>query len=66
MGEIVIQESFCKGCRLCIQVCPKGIISLGNLVNQKGYHVAQADGTSCVGCGLCAISCPEGAIEIYR
>lgn len=64
--EVVFDREKCKGCELCISVCPKKILALDSKVNEKGYHpagiTAQED---CVGCQSCAIMCPDCAISIY-
>ena len=72
-GYIEIDQEFCKGCKLCIEFCPKGIISLSDSLNQKGYHPAyfieenvKKEKRQCTGCSICAIVCPEVAIEVYR
>ena len=56
----------CKGCELCLTVCPKKIIAMSEHVNNKGYFPATIrDQASCIGCTSCAIMCPDGAIEIF-
>ncbi|RLB06717.1 MAG: 4Fe-4S ferredoxin [Deltaproteobacteria bacterium] len=71
-GYIVIDQSLCKGCGLCIDVCPKGLIATAKELNIKGYYPAEFKGgqgdnpDGCTGCALCALVCPEIAIEVYR
>ena len=65
-GKIVIDTERCKGCGLCITVCPKNSIVLSKESNQSGYFPAQAKDGECTACTQCAIVCPEGIIEIYR
>lgn len=65
-GKIVIDAERCKGCRLCVEVCPKDNISISKKSNKSGYFPAQAVNSDCTGCCLCAIICPEAAIEVYR
>lgn len=38
MVEIKINSEICKGCELCIDVCPKSVLALGNEMNAKGNH----------------------------
>lgn len=57
----------CKGCELCLTVCPKKIISMSSHVNSKGYCPAEiADISACIGCTSCALICPDGAISIFE
>ena len=67
-GIIKFNEDRCKGCELCVTVCPKKILALHKIkFNKKGYHPAGAvDPDSCTGCGSCAIMCPDGVISVYR
>ena len=36
--KVVFNREKCKGCELCINFCPKGILALDPEVNAKGYH----------------------------
>ena len=67
-GKIEIDQMLCKGCTLCVEVCPKGLISPSQHLNPKGYYVVTFDEAKgeCTGCTLCAVICPEVAIEVYR
>lgn len=39
MNKVTFREDLCKGCGLCVRVCPKKIISLDHgKLNKKGYH----------------------------
>lgn len=62
-----IRAEKCKGCELCISVCPKQVLAIGTEVNAKGYCSAEvAKQENCIGCQNCALMCPDGAIEIFR
>lgn len=63
-GKIVINMERCKGCGLCITVCPRNNIVISQESNKNGYFPAQAKNTDCTGCTRCAIVCPEGIIEV--
>jgi 2-oxoglutarate ferredoxin oxidoreductase subunit delta len=65
-GKIIINIERCKGCGLCVMVCPKGSIIISAKSNKNGFFPAQADNTECTGCGNCAIMCPEAIIEVFR
>jgi 2-oxoglutarate ferredoxin oxidoreductase subunit delta len=68
-GRIVVDDVLCKGCGLCITVCPKDVIRLqmGELT-PKGYHPARLEDPEgqCTGCAICSVICPDGAITVYR
>jgi 2-oxoglutarate ferredoxin oxidoreductase subunit delta len=67
MPKIEVDKEFCKSCGLCTVQCPKKIIKIGNVVNSKGYNIAeQTDESQCTGCKLCAIVCPDMAIVVYK
>jgi 2-oxoglutarate ferredoxin oxidoreductase subunit delta len=70
-GNIVIDEELCKGCYLCISVCPNKVITISEKLNHQGYYPAEAnndnnEGNNCTGCAMCATICPDVAIEVYR
>lgn len=64
MGRISVDTSRCKGCFLCVSVCPKGAISVSGELSSKGYETIQIDEKKCIGCGSCYRMCPDYAIEI--
>jgi 2-oxoglutarate ferredoxin oxidoreductase subunit delta len=67
MSKIIIDTERCKGCYLCIEVCPKGCIEHGSLPNASGYYPVHpvVDG-KCTACTLCATVCPDVAIMVIR
>jgi 2-oxoglutarate ferredoxin oxidoreductase subunit delta len=71
-GKIVIDRERCKGCHICVDVCPTQSIEIDESLNKKGYfparckeHLAEGE-KGCTGCAQCATVCPEVAIEVYR
>lgn len=69
-GKVVFREDRCKGCELCVSVCPSKIIHLHETrINSSGYHpawVTEIDMERCIGCANCGIICPDGVISVYR
>ena len=71
-GKIAVDRELCKGCHICIEVCPNNRIEVDESLNNKGYSPARpkenvSEGEKgCVGCAMCATVCPEVAIEVYR
>ena len=40
MPMIAINEDRCKGCSLCVRVCPTHVIEMGKHLNVKGFYPA--------------------------
>lgn len=38
MAKLTIVKDLCKGCGLCADVCPKGLLALSKHINARGYH----------------------------
>lgn len=68
MPKTTIDEKICKGCGLCVSVCPKKILELAqDRINPKGYNPSQCiDQSACIGCAMCAIICPDSAITVEK
>ncbi len=65
--KVIFFEDRCKGCELCITVCPVNIIYMAEHINRQGYHPATVtDQDKCISCGLCARICPDTVIEVFR
>ena len=63
--EHSIDSDRCKGCGLCVTVCPKNVLEISNEVGTKGYFPAfQARPEDCIFCALCCTMCPDVAITI--
>lgn len=67
-GKVTFDQDACKGCGLCISVCPKSILALDlNTINAKGYSPAYcAEPDQCIACANCAITCPDSVITVER
>jgi 2-oxoglutarate ferredoxin oxidoreductase subunit delta len=60
-----LDSDLCKGCGLCVSVCPKNVLEISETVNVKGYFPAyQARPKDCILCALCCTMCPDVAITI--
>ena len=67
-GRVTFNDDACKGCELCVAVCPVKIIELNmEKINSKGYSPAHVnDMEKCIACGNCAIMCPDSVITVER
>lgn len=68
MAKAIIDEKVCKGCGLCISVCPKKLLRLATeKMNDKGYNPAVlSDEAACIGCAMCGVICPDSAITVEK
>lgn len=61
----VIDKDRCKGCGLCVTICPKNVLEISDQVNTKGYFPAfRARPEDCIYCAMCCTMCPDVAITI--
>jgi 2-oxoglutarate ferredoxin oxidoreductase subunit delta len=64
-GQVYIIPERCKGCKFCIDFCPRDVLEETTDMNAKGYHypiVAEGKEDECIACQFCSIICPEFAI----
>jgi len=61
--EIRIDQERCKGCDLCLKLCPKGVFQESQEVGAKGFRLIIPElSRQCSNCGLCKYFCPEEAV----
>jgi indolepyruvate ferredoxin oxidoreductase beta subunit len=57
--RLEITEAWCKGCDICVKMCPERCLSL------NARHVVElADPAACTACRLCEWLCPDYAIRV--
>lgn len=68
MAKVTIDELVCKGCGLCVSVCPKKILRLASdRISAKGYNPAEiSDQSLCIACAMCGVICPDSAITVEK
>ncbi len=69
MPRVTFKETRCKGCGLCINVCPMKIIKFSEILNEKGYHpatITEEAMTKCIGCASCGKMCPDCVITVEK
>jgi len=65
--EVIIDDQFCKGCNLCIEVCPRKVFSGSSKRSRSGYSMPQAvNPGKCSVCFLCEMTCPDLAITVIE
>ena len=65
-GTVHFNIDTCKGCELCVDVCPQESLELSPNINALGYHYAVLIQDNCTGCTNCALVCPDAVITVYR
>lgn len=70
----MINKKYCKGCQICIEVCPKNVFSDGSEISEMGYSIPDISNyEECIDfkrirkkkkpiCELCILTCPDQAI----
>jgi len=58
---LATERTFCKGCALCVNSCPTGILYLDGK-----SKISVKDINKCIFCGLCEARCPDFAIWIVK
>ena len=64
-GTVEINIERCKGCDLCVDVCPPEVLSMSDEVNQIGYRYPILS-PGCTGCERCAEICPDFCFVVYK
>ena len=59
-GEATIEiiEAWCKGCEICVKLCPT------NALEMRGLVAAVRDIEACTKCMLCELRCPDFCIRV--
>ena len=66
-SKINVNQEFCKGCGLCIEMCPKDVLSPSKNLSKRGvYYPVAIDLEACTVCRLCEIYCGDFAIAAER
>lgn len=59
--SVLADEDACRGCGLCVALCPYGALEIRRTVNGRKVHVIDV---ACKGCGVCAATCYQHALTI--
>jgi NAD-dependent dihydropyrimidine dehydrogenase PreA subunit len=58
MLEMTIHEKSCRGCHLCLDICPTECFSFDEETQKAAVAILE----NCIECLSCAYICPSGAI----
>ncbi len=64
-GSVRIDARLCKGCELCLPVCPPRVLEMSARTGPSGFRFPLLR-EGCTGCELCAEICPDFCIEVFR
>ena len=65
MPRVKILERYCKGCELCVSVCPRDVLAMSEGISRSGRHIVTVVAeTECTACLRCTSMCPDAAIEV--
>ena len=56
--KITVNENWCKGCGICVDLCPQDVLAM-----EKGVAVVY-NLDACTACQLCELRCPDFAITV--
>ncbi len=64
-NKLTLVPAYCKGCGLCVDVCPTGTLLLTDDPGNKfGITVVVDAPEYCIGCKMCEMRCPDFAIFV--
>lgn len=64
-AKILVKGSNCKGCGLCVDICPAGVLGLVEDPENKWGISVKVEGVDfCIGCKMCEMQCPDFAIFV--
>ena len=59
--SVLADEDACRGCGLCVALCPYGALEIRHTEKGRKVHVINV---ACKGCGVCAATCYQHALTI--
>jgi len=65
--KAIVDEEFCDGCALCIDVCPYHAITLfepAAVDGEAAKKLVKVSAAQCKGCGICQGTCPKRGIYV--
>lgn len=65
--KATVDENYCDGCALCVDVCPYNAITLVEKAAAEGANAGKlitVNKAQCKGCGLCQGTCPKRGVYV--
>jgi len=59
--SVLAHEDACRGCGLCVALCPYGALEIRQTEKGRKVHIIDV---ACKGCGVCAATCYQHALSI--
>ncbi len=67
MANIHMDKNCCKGCYICINICPKQVFKPSKKRNKYGTNMPMVfQEEACITCRMCERMCPDGAINVVK
>ncbi|MCP4218215.1 MAG: 4Fe-4S dicluster domain-containing protein [bacterium] len=64
-NTITVVPVYCKGCALCVDICPAGVLQLEDNIESKfGVSIRVDAEDYCIGCKMCEQRCPDFALFV--
>jgi 2-oxoglutarate ferredoxin oxidoreductase subunit delta len=66
-ASIHMNRHWCKGCYICLEVCPKKVFEKSPEIGEKGFNpivIAHPEQCSC--CRQCELLCPDLALQVVK
>ena len=65
--EIRLNQKWCKGCYLCLEICPRKVFEKSAEVSEKGFHPVEVlHPERCTRCLQCEMICPDLALDVEK
>ena len=61
----VVDRDRCKGCRICVSVCPYEALAMSTDKTDRGYFYPVENG-KCTACKQCLYACPDFVLSVHK